>query len=157
MTEWERFPWYFFPLSSSIRFVDRVGSEKYVSCRPSVRSDVIVVLPAVRLREGMSPVESPGMSLIFAGSQKPTTPRTPSGPRLAVQAAGPSTRPDEAGVTFPRCDILPGIASGRRYLIDGSLSIVLSLSFTPSLSFCKQSGKEIGTFLDHSPGIMTEW
>ena len=39
--------------------------------------------------------------------------RTPSGPRLAPQAAGPSTRPDEAGVTFPRRDTLPGIAFGR--------------------------------------------
>ena len=40
---------------------------------------------AVCLREGMSPVGSPGLSWIFAGLQKSTTPRTPSGPRLAVQ------------------------------------------------------------------------
>ena len=72
-----------------------------------------------RCREGMSPVGSPGMSWIFAWSQKSPTPWTPSGPRLAPQAAGPATRPDEAGVTFPRCDTLPGFASGRRF--DGSL------------------------------------
>ena len=45
-----------------------------------------------------------GGAEIFAGSQKSPAPRTPSGPRLAPQAAGPSTRPDEAGVTFPRFD-----------------------------------------------------
>ena len=72
------------------------------------------------MREGMSPVGSPGLSWIFAGLQKSTTPRTPSGPRLALQAAGPSTRPDEAGVTFPRCDTHPGVASGRRF--DDSLN-----------------------------------
>ena len=67
----------------------------------------IDVLTAGCLREGMSPVGSPGLSWIFAGSQKSTPPRTPSGPRLAVQAAGPSTRPGEAGVTFPRRGTLP--------------------------------------------------
>ena len=117
----------------------------------------IDVLTAVRLREWMSPVGSPGLSWIFAGSQKYPTPRTPSGPRLAAQAAGPSTRPDEAGVTFPRRDTLPGVASERRYLIDGSLSIVLSFSLTSSLSFCRHSGKELGSFLDHSLWIMTGW
>ena len=100
---------------------------------------------------------SPGLSRIFAGSQKSTTPRTPSGPRLALQAAGPSTRPDEAGVTFPRCDTLPGVASERRYLIDGSLDIALLLSFAPSLSFCvptplysSSSGKDIALIIAHS-------
>ena len=105
----------------------------------------------------MSPVGSPGMSWIFAGSQKSTTPRTPSGPRLAVQAAGPSTRPGVAGDTFPRCDTLPDITFGRNYLIDCFLSIVLSFSLTSSLSFCCQSGKEIGSFHAHSLWIMTEW
>ena len=58
---------------------------------------------------------SPGLSWIFAWSQKSTTPRTPSGPRLALQAAGPSTRPGEAGVTFPRCDTRPDSSTGRRF------------------------------------------
>ena len=104
----------------------------------------------------MSPVGSPGMSRIFAGSQKSSTPRTPSGPRLAAQAAGPSTRPDEAGVTFPRCDTLPGITSSRRchsYLSRHSSF----LSFTSSFSFCHQSGKEFASLLVHSPGIRIEW
>ena len=82
------------------------------------RTELVVKykFPACRqLREVMSPVGSPGMSWIFAESQKSTTPRTPSGPRLAVQAAGPATRPDEAGVTFPRRDTLPGITSGQRF------------------------------------------
>ena len=93
-----------------------------------------VSLPAGCLREGMSPVGSPGMSWIFAGSQKSMTP----GPRpvhalpsLALQAARPSTRPDEAGVTFPRCDTLPGSASGRRF--DGSLNS--SFPLTPIVPF----------------------
>ena len=116
----------------------------------------IDVLTAVRLREGMSPVGSPGLSCIFASSQKSPTPRTPSGPRLAVQAAGPSTRPDEAGVTFPRRDTLPGIAFGR-YVSFITLSTVLSFSLTSSLSFCRQSGKDNSSFLDHSLWIMTEW
>ena len=88
----------------------------------------------------------------------------PSGPRpvhalpsLALQAAGPSTRPDVAGVTFPRCDTLPGVASERRYLIDGSLALALLLSFAPSLSFCvptplysSSSGKDIALIIAHS-------
>ena len=78
----------------------------------------IDVLTAVRLREGMSPVGSPGLSGIFAWSQKSTTPRTPSGPRLALQAAGPSTRPGEAEVTFPRRDTLPGSTDGRLFLLN---------------------------------------
>ena len=87
----------------------------------------------------------------------PDPPDPVSGPRLAVHAAGPSTRPDEAGVTFPRCATLPDSSTGRRYLIDGSLYIVLFLSLTPSLYFCCQSGKDIGSLLDHFPGNMTEW
>ena len=43
----------------------------------------IDVLTAGCLREGMSPVGSPVLSGIFAKLQKSTTPRTPSGPRLA--------------------------------------------------------------------------
>ena len=87
-------------------------TEGYARLRWKTMCSSIDVLTAVRLREGMLPVGSPGLSWIFAGSQKSTTPLTPSGPRLAAQAAGPSTRPDEAGVTFPRCDTLPGITSG---------------------------------------------
>ena len=45
-------------------------------------------------------------------------PRTPSGPRLAVQAAGPATRPGEAEVTFPRCDALPGSTDGRLFSLN---------------------------------------
>ena len=146
--------------------------------------DVALFLPAVRLRKGVSPVGSPGLSRIFAGSQKSLTPRTPSGPRLTLQAAGPATRPDEAGVTFPRCDTLPGIASGR-YVSFITLSTVLFLTLSSSLyfrvptplnshssgndflgisyhsirqlSFRRQIGKEIGSFLDYSLWIMTEW
>ena len=92
-----------------------------------------VSLPTGCLREGMSPVGSLGMSWIFAGSQKSPPPRTPSGPRLALHDAVPSTRPDEAGVTFTRRDTLPAVASGRRYLIDGSLHS--SILLTPIVPF----------------------
>ena len=92
-----------------------------VACFPACRK---------RCREVMPPVGSPGLSWIFAGSQKSPPPRTPSAPRLAVQAAGPSTRPDEAGVTFPRCDTLPGIAFGRREIMHKSFAIVFFLSLT---------------------------
>ena len=100
----------------------------------------------------MSPVGSPGMSWIFAESQKSTTPRTPSGPRLAPQAAGPSTRPGVAGDTFPRRDTLHGSANGRREVIQESqpsrhhgrptdiihntLAIVYFFSLISSLTFC---------------------
>ena len=90
-----------------------------VACFPACRK---------RCREVMLPVGSPGLSWIFAGSQKSPTPRTPSGPRLAMQAAGPSTRPDEAGVTFPRCDTLPGITSERRLIAHFFLAIFHFLS-----------------------------
>ena len=100
-------------------------------------------LSAGRLREGMSPVGSPGMSEIFAGSQKSSTPRTPSGPRLALQAAGPSTRPGEAGVTFPRCDTLPGSANGRREIMHKSFAIVLYLF----LHFAARVGKISASYI----------
>ena len=45
------------------------------------------------------------------------TPRTPSGPRLAPQAAGPATRPGASGVTFPRCDTLPDIAPTHSFAV----------------------------------------
>ena len=38
-----------------------------------------------------------------------------------------------------------------------ALSIVLFLSLPSSLSFCRQSGKDIGSFLDHSPEFTFEW
>ena len=38
-----------------------------------------------------------------------------------------------------------------------ALSIVLFLSLTSSLSFCRQSGKDTSSLLDHSLWIMTEW
>ena len=84
-----------------------------------------------RLREGVSPFscrpiacgkgcrpwEVRGCRGFLQGRKNPR----PPGPRpvyalpsLALQAAGPFTRPDEAGVTFPRCDTLPASLPARR-------------------------------------------
>ena len=85
------------------------------SCRP-------LALPGRDVARGKS-----GDVGDFCRVAKIPAPRTPSGPRLAVQAAGPSTRPDEAGVTSPRCDTLPAVASGRRF--DGSLNSSFPLTY----------------------------
>ena len=80
--------------------------------------------------KGCRPWEVRGCRGFLQGRKNPRRP----GPRpvhalpsLALQAAGPSTRPDEAGVTFPRCDTLPGSASERREIIHKSFAVVLYL------------------------------
>ena len=103
----------------------------------------------------VSPVGSPWLSEIFAGSQKSSTPRTPSGPRFAPQAAGPSTRPGVAGDTFPRFDTLPGVASERRFIVHFFLAIFHFLSHL--FLSAARVGRITALCLTTPSGILTEW
>ena len=90
--------------------------------------------PAARVK-GCRPWEVRGVG-DFCRVAKISNPRTPSGSRLAAQAAGPSTRPGEAGDTFPRCDNPSRHRCRPTDIIHNTLAIVYFFSLISSLTFC---------------------